>query len=113
MTCREHCAHYPVCKDTVADENWTAEVPIEIRQMYTPKGCSTFKPNPIKGTWLYYSTTMMECSICGRHTARHRFEYCPHCGSKMVKEKVKLKSDAPEDWKQLTFDDIHTGKHSQ
>lgn len=30
-----------------------------------------------------YSGTMMECSICNRHTARHKFAYCPHCGAKM------------------------------
>jgi hypothetical protein len=40
------------------------------------------------GTWSYYSTTMMECSVCKRHTARHRFEYCPHCGTKMEGFKV-------------------------
>lgn len=40
------------------------------------------------GTWQYYSTTMMECSVCKRHTARHRFKYCPHCGAKM--EALKL-----------------------
>ena len=33
--------------------------------------------------WEYYSTSMMECSNCKRHTAIHRFRYCPHCGSKM------------------------------
>ena len=37
----------------------------------------------VHGRWIPYSTTMMECSICKRHTARHRFEYCPHCGAKM------------------------------
>lgn len=35
------------------------------------------------GKWLFYSTTMMECSECKRHTARHRFAYCPHCGATM------------------------------
>ncbi len=37
----------------------------------------------VHGRWTSYSTTMMECSVCKRHTARHRFEYCPHCGAKM------------------------------
>ena len=37
----------------------------------------------VHGEWLYYSTTMMECSKCHRHTARHKFKYCPHCGAKM------------------------------
>lgn len=35
------------------------------------------------GRWEYYSTTMMECSNCKRHTARHKFSYCPHCGAAM------------------------------
>lgn len=35
------------------------------------------------GEWIPYSVTMMGCSACKRHTARHRFEYCPHCGTKM------------------------------
>lgn len=37
----------------------------------------------VNGTWTHYSSTMMECSVCGRHTARHRYEYCPHCGARM------------------------------
>ena len=37
----------------------------------------------VHGRWEYYSTTMMECSNCKRHTARHRFKYCPHCGAIM------------------------------
>ena len=36
-----------------------------------------------KGRWEYYSTTMQECSVCKRHTARHRYEFCPRCGAKM------------------------------
>ena len=35
------------------------------------------------GKWLYYSTTMMECSECKRHAARHKFAFCPHCGAIM------------------------------
>lgn len=37
----------------------------------------------VHGHWLYYSTTMQECSNCQRHTARHKFKYCPHCGAVM------------------------------
>ena len=37
----------------------------------------------VHGRWEYYSTTMMECSNCKRHTARHKFSYCPHCGATM------------------------------
>ena len=37
----------------------------------------------VHGHWRYYSTTMQECSNCQRHTARHKFKYCPHCGAVM------------------------------
>ena len=37
----------------------------------------------VHGRWRYYSTTMQECSECQRHTARHKFKYCPHCGAIM------------------------------
>ena len=37
----------------------------------------------VHGYWLYHSTTMQECSNCQRHTARHKFKYCPHCGAIM------------------------------
>lgn len=39
-----------------------------------------------KGTWKYYSHTMMECSVCGRHTTKHKYKYCPHCGAEMDEE---------------------------
>ena len=35
------------------------------------------------GRWDYYSSTMQECSVCKRHTPRHRYTFCPHCGAKM------------------------------
>ena len=42
------------------------------------------KVQPFKrGNWVYYSTTMQECSNCKRHTARHKFKYCPYCGAVM------------------------------
>jgi ribosomal protein L37E len=34
------------------------------------------------GIWKLYSSTMMECSVCGRHVPYHRYRYCPHCGSR-------------------------------
>lgn len=37
----------------------------------------------VHGSWHRYSTTMMICTACGRHTARHKYAYCPHCGAKM------------------------------
>lgn len=39
------------------------------------------------GTWKLYSSTMMECSNCKRHVPYHRYQYCPHCGSKNSLEK--------------------------
>ena len=64
--------------------------------------CNNFIPTDNKGTWYYYSTTMMECSICGRHTARHKFEFCPHCGSAMI-PKVQAKEEISSEWEQLTI----------
>ena len=37
----------------------------------------------VHGNWVYYSTSMQECSNCKRHTARHKFRYCPYCGAVM------------------------------
>ena len=37
---------------------------------------------PKEGTWSNYSSTMMECSNCKKHVPYHRYQYCPHCGSK-------------------------------
>lgn len=38
---------------------------------------------PEPAEWLSYSHTMMECSACKRHTAIHRYRYCPYCGAYM------------------------------
>ena len=45
------------------------------------------EPKREPATWVRYSASMMACSRCGRHTARHRFEYCPHCGAPMRERK--------------------------
>jgi uncharacterized OB-fold protein len=34
------------------------------------------------GSWTKYSSTMMICSSCGKHVPYHKYQYCPHCGSK-------------------------------
>lgn len=34
------------------------------------------------GRWTMYSSTMMCCSSCGKHVPYHKYQYCPHCGSK-------------------------------
>lgn len=57
------------------------------------------------GTWDYYSTTMMECSVCGRHVPRHRYAFCPHCGSEMTKAKVEVDENSAAYWQQLTLFD--------
>lgn len=111
-TCRDCCIHYPVCKDTVADENWTDDAPELVKQMFSPEGCKNFMPNTTTvttGTWTYYSTTMMECSECKKHVPRHRYKFCPECGSKMI-PKVQLQSDEAtskvQDFVQLTMFDL-------
>lgn len=35
------------------------------------------------GCWEEYSVSMMVCSLCGKHTAKHNFKYCPNCGARM------------------------------
>jgi DNA-directed RNA polymerase subunit RPC12/RpoP len=60
------------------------------------------KNSPEKGTWKTYSTTMMECSICGKHVAKHKYKYCPECGSPMVL-KMQTIADKPVDIEQLTI----------
>ena len=35
------------------------------------------------GHWEEYSVSMMVCSLCGKHTAKHNFKYCPNCGARM------------------------------
>lgn len=37
----------------------------------------------IIGHWDHYSTTMMECSVCKKHVPKHRYNFCPECGTKM------------------------------
>ena len=37
----------------------------------------------VHARWESYSSTMMACPECGKHVARHRFDFCPKCGAKM------------------------------
>ena len=37
----------------------------------------------VHGSWLDYSTTMMECSVCKKHVTRHKYKFCPECGATM------------------------------
>ena len=41
------------------------------------------------GNWSNYSSTMMECSNCKKHVPYHKYQYCPHCGSKNKMEAVR------------------------
>ena len=92
MTCKENCIHYPVCKDTVADENWTDEAPKELREMYSPKNCETFLSNVdvapvVHGEWIEYSgdPNIITCSECdwGTSPEEKGFKFCPNCGAIM------------------------------
>ena len=45
----------------------------------------TIEAEPVRnGRWERYSATMQECSVCKKHTAVHRYKYCPECGAKLV-----------------------------
>lgn len=44
------------------------------------------------GCWEEYSVSMRVCSLCGKHTAKHNFKYCPNCGAKMDKYYVEGKN---------------------
>lgn len=105
LTCKDSRVHYPVCKDTVADKNWTDEAPEFLKELYSPKACKYFSLGQKAGTWTYYSTTMMECSVCKKHVPRHRYNYCPECGSRMLSNSLK-KPIEDDGWKQLTLFDI-------
>ena len=89
---------------------WDGHTPEEAIKRISTLHMTGSKP---AGAWLYYSTTMMECSVCGRHTARHRFEFCPHCGSAMI-PKIQVKETECETYEQLTlFDSIAGGSTSE
>lgn len=80
MTCRDNCIHWSVCENI--NDPYMSDV---VNGNEAEKLCTCFLELK-QGVWKYYSATMMECSVCKRHVARHRYEYCPHCGTKMTKE---------------------------
>ena len=67
--------------------------------------CGLGYKKPPTGKWTNYSVSMMECSVCGKHVAKRKFEYCPHCGSAMTREKTKLETGNSDNWEQLTVFD--------
>lgn len=81
------CMHHVTGKcDTICDHGEAFEMRQEVEHYSEgyKKGYEDGKRDAVvHGRWTYYSTTMQECTNCHRHTARHRFEYCPHCGAKM------------------------------
>lgn len=88
MTC-ENCKANSVCN----------------HNKYGFETCNNFIPLVV-GVWKDYSATMMECSICGRHTARHKYDFCPRCGSKMLRETIQPQINK-DTYQQLTiFDHI-------
>lgn len=96
MTCKD-CIHYCVCKDTVADENWTDEAPEEIKAIFSPQGCENFTATadvaPVKhGEWVEHhyidrngreNGSYYECSECGFDRCDEDYPYCPECGACM------------------------------
>lgn len=96
-TCRD-CIHYPVCKDTVADENWNENTPKEVREMFSPSGCKNYKSTADvvevrHGEWAWYPDRMdrqeLLCTNCEESAhynedgERVMTPFCPNCGAKM------------------------------
>lgn len=94
------CIHYCVCKDTVTEDNWTDDTPIEIREMFSPKYCENFflatDVAPVQhGKWdalLKYNPKLgcsvilgYFCSLCNRDN-KEETNYCPNCGAKMKED---------------------------
>ena len=65
------CIHYCICKDTVADENWTDEALIEIKRMFSPAGCENFAP----------AYACEECSPDPTPAGGLTGWICPKCGA--------------------------------
>jgi hypothetical protein len=63
--------------------NGTVHLPFDLNVYFTDEDLKV--PT---GTWSNYSSTMMECSNCKKHVPYHRYQYCPHCGSKNKLEAV-------------------------
>lgn len=63
------CEKYADCPDPATDRTIinVGEKALELRML---------------GSWTKYSSTMMICSSCGKHVPYHKYQYCPHCGSK-------------------------------
>lgn len=72
-------------KSGVADRRYTEgwnDCLLRVKSMVHSAKAADVAP-VVHGRWDYHTHTMQECSVCKRHTARHRFNYCPNCGAKM------------------------------
>ena len=74
---KDLCSRYSMCTCTERDGHCS------VPQRHAKIIYGLDYKKQIKGTWKYYSTTMMECSVCSRHVAKHKYEFCPHCGAEM------------------------------
>jgi hypothetical protein len=77
---KDLCSRYAVC--TCTDRDGHCSTPKQHAEIIYGLGYK----KQTAGTWISYSSTMMECSVCKRHVPYHKYEFCPHCGSKMIKE---------------------------
>lgn len=75
---KDLCSRYPMC--TCVERDGHCTIPMRHAEIIYGLGYA----KTTVGTWDYYSTTMMECSVCQKHVPRHRYNFCPECGSKMV-----------------------------
>jgi hypothetical protein len=77
---KDLCSRYTIC--TCTDRDGHCSTPKQHAEIIYGLGYK----KQTAGTWISYSSTMMECSVCKRHVPYHKYEFCPHCGSKMIKE---------------------------
>lgn len=69
--------------DAAAKHGGMGAIIAQTLQRYVKRVPATDVAPVVHGRWERYSTTMMVCSICGKHVAQHRYNYCPSCGAKM------------------------------
>ena len=77
MKKREACGSYIITQEDVDESQKTGYEQSDPAEDPGAPGVATGE-----GVWKLYSSMMMECSVCGRHVPYHRYQYCPHCGSK-------------------------------
>ena len=93
------CVHYCVCRDTVTEDNWTDDTPVEIREIFSPKYCENFflaadVAPVVHAEWelVHIDDNDMpafRCSHCGRKILIATPNYCSNCGCKMIGYTIK------------------------